>query len=211
MDVNKIIDRLEDIALSNCMNLYSKAIPNHRDVLECVFFSKITGKSYYVMIDINKFDFDDLSAIDLELRTQRKPKVLYNTDINSFYPVEHEVFEYCKKDAKAVLNMLYGSRNMKPQIEKVIFNDPATIVFWSDGTKTVVKAQGDDAFDPEKGLAMAISKKFLGNNHDYYEVFQKHVGRYEKQQRKKKGYETEFSDAVKAMRKLSDAFKKFNT
>ena len=54
-----------------------------------------------------------------------------------------------------------------PQIKNVIFNDPATIVFWTDGTKTVVKAQDDDVFDPEKGLAMAISKKALGNKGNY--------------------------------------------
>lgn len=57
-------------------------------------------------------------------------------------------------------------------IKNVIFNDPATIVFWTDGTKTVVKA-GDEDFDPEKGLAMAISKKALGNQGNYYEVFKK--------------------------------------
>ena len=45
-------------------------------------------------------------------------------------------------------------------IKKVIFNPPATIVFWKDDTKTVVKAQGE-AFDPEKGLAMAISRHYL--------------------------------------------------
>lgn len=52
-------------------------------------------------------------------------------------------------------------------IDNVIFNPPATIVFWSDGTKTVVKAQDDDIFDLEKGLAMAISKKALGNKGNY--------------------------------------------
>lgn len=46
-------------------------------------------------------------------------------------------------------------------IRKVIFNPPATIVFWFDGSKTVVKARGDDEFDPETGLAMAISKHYL--------------------------------------------------
>nr|DAF85754.1 MAG TPA: hypothetical protein [Siphoviridae sp. ctWT735] len=45
-------------------------------------------------------------------------------------------------------------------IKKVIFNPPATIVFWENGSKTVVKAQGE-AFDPEKGLAMAISRHYL--------------------------------------------------
>ena len=60
-----------------------------------------------------------------------------------------------------------------PSIKKVIFNDPATIVFWSDGSKTVVKCQDGDIYDPEKGLAMAISKKALGNKGNYCEVFKK--------------------------------------
>lgn len=57
-------------------------------------------------------------------------------------------------------------------IEKVIFNDPATIILWSDGSKTVVKADGE-AYDPEKGMAMAICKKVLGNKGGYYDVFKK--------------------------------------
>lgn len=60
-----------------------------------------------------------------------------------------------------------------PEIKKVIFNDPATIVLWKDGTKTVVKAQDKDQFDKEKGLAMAISKKSLGNEGKYYDTFKK--------------------------------------
>lgn len=62
-----------------------------------------------------------------------------------------------------------------PQIEKVIFNDPATIVIWKDGTKTVVKAH-NEAYDPEKGLAMAITKKALGNEGNYFETVKKWVG-----------------------------------
>ena len=60
----------------------------------------------------------------------------------------------------------------KFDIKKVIFNEPATIVFWGDGTKTVVK-DSEGKFDPEKGLAMAISKKALGNKGNYYDVFRK--------------------------------------
>lgn len=56
------------------------------------------------------------------------------------------------------------------KIEKVIFNDPATIVFWNDGTKTVVKCQKLDTFDPEKGLAMCIVKKAIGLK-DFYKAF----------------------------------------
>lgn len=56
-------------------------------------------------------------------------------------------------------------------IRKVIFNDPATVVLWSDGTKTVVKCGPDDIFDKEKGLAMAIVKKMAGNDSRFHKVF----------------------------------------
>ena len=54
------------------------------------------------------------------------------------------------------------------EIENVIFNPPATIVFWQDGTKTVVKCSEHDIYDPEKGIAMAIAKRALGNRGNYY-------------------------------------------
>lgn len=60
-------------------------------------------------------------------------------------------------------------------IKDVIFNDPAVIVLWNDGSKTVVKCSENDIFDPEKGLAMAISKKSLGNQGNYYETFKKYL------------------------------------
>ena len=49
---------------------------------------------------------------------------------------------------------------IKPK--KVIWNKPATIVYWSDGSKTVVERRKGDRWDPEKGLAMAYIKKFVG-------------------------------------------------
>lgn len=61
-----------------------------------------------------------------------------------------------------------GGINIFPNIKKTIFNSPYTIVIWADGTKTIVMAQNGDNFDPEKGLAMAISKKAFGNNGNYY-------------------------------------------
>lgn len=53
---------------------------------------------------------------------------------------------------------------------KIIFNPPATVILWADGTKTVVKCGEHDEFDPEKGLVMAITKKLLGNKGNYYNV-----------------------------------------
>lgn len=83
---------------------------------------------------------------------------------------------YCRNDVeitKKAYNSFFGTKNTATMgIRKVIFNDPATIIFWNDWTKTVVKADGE-AFDPEKGMAMAISKKMLGNEGNYYDVFKK--------------------------------------
>lgn len=60
-------------------------------------------------------------------------------------------------------------------IKQVVFNDPATIVIWADGTKTVVKCQEGDTYDEEKGLALCIAKKYLGNKGNFNEVFKKWV------------------------------------
>ena len=54
------------------------------------------------------------------------------------------------------------------QIDKVIFNDPATIVIWKDKTKTVVKRH-NEPYDREKGLAMCIAKKVLVK--DFHKTF----------------------------------------
>ena len=62
---------------------------------------------------------------------------------------------------------------MMPKIKDVKFHDQATIVFWEDGTKTVVKCGNNDIFDPEKGLAIAIAKRALGNQGNYYNEIRK--------------------------------------
>lgn len=67
--------------------------------------------------------------------------------------------------SKPVFNM--------PKIENVVFNNPATIVFWSDGSKTIVKCQAKngDTYSKETGLAMAIAKKAYGNKGNFNDIF----------------------------------------
>lgn len=73
-------------------------------------------------------------------------------------------------------NKVFIEQSVKPmwssKIKKVIFNNPATIVIWNDKSKTVVKSE-NEPFDPEKGLAMCIAKKALGNKGNYYDIFRK--------------------------------------
>lgn len=82
-------------------------------------------------------------------------------------------------------------------IEKVLFQNPATIVYWTDGAKTVVNCMVDkaetkekivdgkkvtvrrarkcDTYSEEIGLAMAIVKKYFGNEGNYNNVFRKFI------------------------------------
>jgi len=50
---------------------------------------------------------------------------------------------------------------LKP--ERVIYNDRATICYWKDGTKTVVKTSINEPFVKEFGVALAIVKKLYGS------------------------------------------------
>ena len=49
-------------------------------------------------------------------------------------------------------------------ITRVIFNGPATIVFWEDGSKTVVKCKEGTHYDERTAIMWAIMKKNCGNN-----------------------------------------------
>lgn len=86
---------------------------------------------------------------------------------------KEEVFGgYCEADVKITKAMQkFFDPDKTPEIKDVIFKYPATIVFWKDGTKTVVQAREGDVYDPEKGLAMAICKKVGGNKWNYYNKF----------------------------------------
>lgn len=53
-------------------------------------------------------------------------------------------------------------------IRKVIFNNNATIVFWVNGTKTVVKCCEMDTYSREAAIAIAIMKHKVGENNYHY-------------------------------------------
>lgn len=69
---------------------------------------------------------------------------------------------------------------------KILVQGTATIIWWSDGTKTVVKCQKGDKMDPEKGIAMCVMKKFMGTNetHSNYLDFAKpYIAEYDAKQK----------------------------
>ena len=84
-------------------------------------------------------------------------------------------------------------------IRKVIFNDPATIVLWSDGSKTVVKCGPEDTYDMEKGLAMAIVKKMAGNDNRFHKVFKQ----YSKKKKKESGSVGSITDMMAGLKQAA--------
>lgn len=55
-----------------------------------------------------------------------------------------------------------SGKELKPK--KIIFNYPATIVFWNDGTKTVVKCATGTEPDMYNAFCAALAKKIYGTN-----------------------------------------------
>lgn len=112
----------------------------------------------------------DLGDIDASMwNTQARQRVKY-VDTDTAAQVVRYVDEDIKQTAKMCKEMLNMKFGKYFEIQRVMFNAPATIVFWKDKTKTVVKAQKGDKFDPEKGLAMAFAKRALGDKGNYYNV-----------------------------------------
>lgn len=48
------------------------------------------------------------------------------------------------------------------EIDRVIFNDPATIVFWKNGNKTIVISKNAEMYDMETDLALCFTLRRLG-------------------------------------------------
>lgn len=160
-------------------------------------------------IDGYFFDTDDI-AKDLESKLNRSGDKVYipmarrngKTEYQkAFYSTKSsatvsEVFNTLNEQQRTAVYKIVGeaihTNFCCPKIKDVIFSDPATIVFWTDGTKTVVKCQEGDIFDPEKGLTMAIAKKVYGNKGSYCNVIKKWCEPYHE----KHDYDDAVTDAV---------------
>ena len=72
---------------------------------------------------------------------------------------------------------------------KVIFNSPATIVIFNDGTKIVSKCDKEDKFSKETGFLMCMLKRVYGNtkSHKMLEEFVYSTEEKVKPKDKKKG------------------------
>lgn len=109
------------------------------------------------------------------------PKYVYHDDITTnFKRGLADLIKSSQNSLKGESTMKNTNNKPTPSnpIEQVIFNGPATIVYWKDGCKTVVKCREGAVNDPEKGFAMAVARHYfcdiLGMSR-YDDVFKKYL------------------------------------
>lgn len=106
-------------------------------------------------------------TIELTFVPNMAVKVTYGKELT---PIEAEDF---LTQVLSKLHLSCKNKEISDGILNVIFNNPATIVYWKDGTKTVVKCQPCDEYSKEVGFAMCIIKKICGNKGNYNDLFEK--------------------------------------
>lgn len=65
------------------------------------------------------------------------------------------------EDPFRVISKIVFTERVRETPERVLFNPPATIAFWADGTKTVAKCSEGDEFSEYVGLLVCIAKRHL--------------------------------------------------
>ena len=164
-------DYYEWVIGSDVWNKIIKSDSIKTNVVNCI--DSLNYKIFDIEVTISTKELNTITLRKKDINLRKK-----NEGRNEM-PVERKSTSSC---------VYYASTTAKsvsePSIKKVIFNYPATIVLWSDGSKTVVKCQDGDIYDPEKGLAMAISKKALGNKGNYCNEFKKWLPEDEEEEEK---------------------------
>lgn len=142
-------------------------------------------KQEVVMERLKKIAGMEVADTRFTFKPMESKSLITDIDVESLYPtfaldfsvptnvvdvVHREILNYITNDIYTTKEAIKIMRN---SIKKIIFNDPATIIIWGNGDKTIVKCGEGEIYDPEKGMAMAIAKHFLGDKGNYYETFKK--------------------------------------
>lgn len=86
-------------------------------------------------------------------------KPVFQRMLNACTKTRRDVHDYMQKDIELTAG-LYRQFRFSPK--EIIYNDAATIVYWTDGTKTVVKCNENDEYSEYAGFVAAVAKKMYG-------------------------------------------------
>lgn len=154
------------------VKVFGKIVGNNYIRLECTYYGNpevfaIDGCTYY-------FTPNDRDRISCNVVIQNdKPFIrVVGRKIYVDIPLEEKTMEYkrtmCEPAPKC--SCVIGS-SKSLDIDRILVDGPATIVWWNDGSKTVVKRNGDDQCNWYAAVAYALAKKHFGTN----SVFKKKV------------------------------------
>lgn len=142
------------------------------------FDAYLLGKRAYEMMTHNmmpKFDVGDVVTVPYDhckkdwtvtdvLINQIDMKATYELVYEKTHATLHNVPEgdmtLVKRPTLKKEKLTMDSRY---EIKKILYNGPATIVYWADGEKTVVKCMDTDTFDPMAGFCAALAKRVYGS------------------------------------------------
>ena len=83
----------------------------------------------------------------------------------------------------------------KPEkLVKIIRSGNRTIVFWNDGTKTIVKRSEDEEDNIYVAFTAALAIKQFGSNSHLKKIIQERTVEQKKKEKKKDGYESKNAD-----------------
>ena len=107
------------------------------------------------------------------------------------FTVEQSYNSVAEATIKGFLTRLTEKKPQAPEIGvvDVIYNDPATVVYWSDKTRTVVKCQPGDTYDPKTGFLLALCKKVCGNTGNYNDLLRECIPGYGEKEAPEDGHE----------------------
>lgn len=185
--------------INKCVKSSIDPAPSHwKEMTEAQKLEKIMSNKKLIGDISNGYSYANpemLARIEESKRRAEHSEKLFDQEImvtdslkkalNSVYGRTNYNKMYNKKEDKNMNIKLYMDegkwvgdiKNPQDLIKGVIFSGPCTIVKWSDGDKTIVRCENED-FDKEKGLAMAIVKKFFGTNEtksNYNDIFKKWI------------------------------------
>ena len=138
--------------------------------------------------DISGGFIESLEALELvepDTGICEKEEELRKEILSNMKPLPRDIVNYCENDVLATIKVAETKNFYSLNISKIIFNPPATIVFWEDGTKTVAKCSAEDEFSEYYGFLAALGKKVYESNSQIKKLIDKKAEWHENKKNKK--------------------------
>ena len=126
-------DRQSNTEFAKCMSRTLEAVKMHPEIYD---YLKTRERMATAQLSPEDLDY----GVYGNTVTNHLPPAFKNIDFNAIY-----TFGYV------------------PAIIKIVSNEPDTVIYFNDGTKSHVACENSDAFDVEKGIYIALLKKAIGS------------------------------------------------